>query len=52
MSINAIQRTAGARRFQVKVQAVGGAPAAADVERYADGEHLNMGGDSCAFDGH
>ena len=33
---NAMQRTAGAPRFQVKNMAVGGAPAAADGERYAD----------------
>jgi len=32
---NAIQRTAGAPRPQVKHMAVGGAPAAADGERYA-----------------
>ena len=33
---NAIQRTAGAPRSQVKFLAVGGAPAAADGERWAD----------------
>jgi hypothetical protein len=35
---HAIQRTAGARRFQAKVLAVGGAPAAADGGRWADYE--------------
>jgi len=36
MSINAMQRTAGPPRFQMKAKAVGGAPAAADGERWAD----------------
>ena len=35
---HAMQRTAGAPRFQLKNMAVGGAPAAADGERWADSE--------------
>jgi hypothetical protein len=48
---NAIQRTAGARRSQVKHMVVGGAPAAADGERWADNEkrkgHTRDGGENC-----